>query len=263
MEGLLKELPLHHGLAQLFEQLGTGRFWRSLALQLQRIVPCDNALAVCFYAQQAPLILEECSFETVLLASPMPLYCQGLYLLDPFYQLSCEPFRDGLHHLLDIAPDQFRHSTYYLDYHCKEVGQDEVQFLLRLDDKQVLSLSLGCDRAYTAAELGKLRVVQDWVLAAMQRHWQLQATPQVTPRAGLSDQLAPMLEQFGRDCLSEREAEIARLTLRGLSSKAIAQQLAISPETVKVHRRNMYSKLGVANHSELFNRFIQQLSQPG
>ncbi|MFC3532485.1 LuxR C-terminal-related transcriptional regulator [Vogesella facilis] len=262
MEGLLKELPLHHGLALLFEQLGSSRFWRSLALQLQRIVPCDNALAVCFHAQQAPLILEECSFGTTL-ASPMPLYCQGLYLLDPFYQLACEPFADGLHHLPDIAPDQFRQSTYYLDYHSQEVGQDEVQYLLRLNDSQVLSLSLGGSRAFTPAELGRLRVVQDWVLAAMKRHWQLQATAPASPRTGLADQLAPMLEQFGRDCLSEREAEIARLTLRGLSSKAIAQQLAISPETVKVHRRNMYAKLGVANHSELFNRFISQLSQAG
>lgn len=52
---------------------------------------------------------------------------------------------------------------------------------------------------------------------------------------------------------------VARLTLCGLSSKAIAQQLAISPETVKVHRRNLYLKLGVASHAELFNCYIEQL----
>ncbi|SCK09951.1 helix-turn-helix transcriptional regulator [Vogesella sp. LIG4] len=264
MEGLLRELPLHHGLAQLFEHLGGARFWRALVLQLRQLAPFDNALAVCFTPRQAPLILDESSFDAAPAASPMPLYCQGLYLLDPFYQLACEPFTDGLHHLPDIAPDQFQQSTYYLDYHRKEVGVDEVQFLLRLAPEQVLSLSLGSSSPYQAEQIGRLRIVQGWVLAAMKRHWQLQEAPQASPpRNGLSDQLAQMLEQFGRGCLSERESEIARLTLRGLSSKAIAQQLAISPETVKVHRRNMYNKLGVANHSELFNRFICQLSQNG
>ena len=41
-------------------------------------------------------------------------------------------------------------------------------------------------------------------------------------------------------------------------SSAIAQRLGISPETVKVHRRNLYHKLKVASHAELFALFLQQ-----
>lgn len=260
MEGLLRELPMHHGLARLFNQLGEPGFWRTLALLLRQLAPVDNALAVRFQSGQPPQVLEECGFGPGGGASPMPFYCQGLYLLDPFYQLTSGFFDNGLYHLPDIAPDQFHQGEYYLSYLSSEVGQDETQYLLRLGSDSVLSLSLGCAGFYPPEAIGRLRVVQGWVLAAMQRHWALADTAALpAAQSTLSDQLGSMLQQFGKGRLTEREAEIARLTLRGLSSKAVAHQLAISPETVKTHRRNMFLKLGVANHTELFNCFMSQL----
>ncbi|MBN3821885.1 helix-turn-helix transcriptional regulator, partial [Paraburkholderia sp. Se-20369] len=67
--------------------------------------------------------------------------------------------------------------------------------------------------------------------------------------------------RFGADLLTDREMSIARMVLRGNSSKAIAEKLAISPETVKVHRRHLYAKLGISSQPELFSRFIQALGE--
>ncbi len=61
--------------------------------------------------------------------------------------------------------------------------------------------------------------------------------------------LATLLDRFDAR-LTLREIETARLILQGSSSKAIAQQMGISPETVKVHRRNLYRKLNVNGHGE-------------
>ena len=53
--------------------------------------------------------------------------------------------------------------------------------------------------------------------------------------------------------LSAREREIVRLVAGGLRNRAIAERLAISEGTVKVHVHNVYEKLDVNSRIELTN----------
>jgi LuxR family maltose regulon positive regulatory protein len=50
--------------------------------------------------------------------------------------------------------------------------------------------------------------------------------------------------------LSEREIEVLQLIAEGLTSREIAARLYLSPNTVKVHTRNINSKLGVNNRTK-------------
>ncbi len=56
--------------------------------------------------------------------------------------------------------------------------------------------------------------------------------------------------------LTPREIEITSLILRGHSTMSIAERLGIVEGTVKIHRKNIYHKLGIASQAELFGTFI-------
>ncbi|MFC5698610.1 LuxR C-terminal-related transcriptional regulator [Pseudomonas sp. GCM10022186] len=79
----------------------------------------------------------------------------------------------------------------------------------------------------------------------------------------LGDRVGEVVARFGRGVLTRREREVARLLLEGHSNRTASQQLRIAPGTVKVHRRNLYEKLGVGSQSELFALFVRELKGEG
>jgi DNA-binding CsgD family transcriptional regulator len=250
VDALLQELPVHQSLARVFASVGQDGFWRALVDTLRLLVPVDNALVAVMKAGQTPrLLIDLDSKGSAAEQEELADYTAGMYLLDPFYQAASVGISDGLHSLASVAPDQFLHSEYYQSYFRSVVGEDELQFMINLE-AGVLGLSLGRSTAFGLAEQGRLLCVRDWVLAAMRRHVQL-----LPPQGPVADvavgDLATLLDRFDAR-LTAREVDTARLILQGFSSKAIAQQLGISPETVKVHRRNLYQKLNVSGHGELF-----------
>jgi DNA-binding NarL/FixJ family response regulator len=63
--------------------------------------------------------------------------------------------------------------------------------------------------------------------------------------------VAARLEEFPeRTDLTEREAEVLQLVARGLSNKEVARAIGRTDETVKIHLKNAFAKLDVADRTE-------------
>lgn len=60
------------------------------------------------------------------------------------------------------------------------------------------------------------------------------------------------------DGLTERELDVLRAVARGLSNKEIGEALGIATNTVQVHLRNIFAKLGVGDRTEAVAYAIRQ-----
>lgn len=99
--------------------------------------------------------------------------------------------------------------------------------------------------ALLQAQSDSLQLYRDALLAILQHGHDAQA-------GGAQPVLRSALEGSNAlaEPLSEREREVLQLIAVGLSNQAIAERLYLSLHTVKVHARNIYAKLGVANRTE-------------
>jgi LuxR family transcriptional regulator, maltose regulon positive regulatory protein len=95
--------------------------------------------------------------------------------------------------------------------------------------------------AFPTDEGGTLRVKDEGHSAALH--------PSSSPGAPRSAVLQPLVEP-----LSKRELEILSLMAQGLTNLEIAQQVFISAQTVKVHTRNIYGKLGVNSRQQAVSK---------
>lgn len=265
----LQDMAWHRSIAQLIEGLDRPNFWAQLVRLIQQHVPFDSWVALQFSSAERPLVFAECPAQD---GSPDELfqdYLRGLYLLDPFYIASRERPHSGLFRLAEVAPEHFELTEYYQRYFRLNVVADEVQFNCQLDPDRTLCLSLGCTQRFSPEQIALLAMIHPWVVALLRQRMPFEmrepatspAQAAVVPRADTwRERLETSVQQSRGAQLTARELDVGRLMLSGCSSKEIARKLDISAETVRVHKKHMYSKLGIKSQSELFSIFLQAQS---
>ncbi|TWC36979.1 regulatory LuxR family protein [Pseudomonas sp. SJZ079] len=253
----LQDLAWHQALGKLIETLDRPTFWTALTRLLGQYMELDSWVALLF-SDGRPRVFAECPGED---GGPDPLfqdYLKGLYLLDPFYIASREMPQSGLLRLSDVAPECFEQTNYYQRYFRFNVVADEVQINVQLDGERTLCLSLGSEVPFSPEQITLLGLLQPWVAGLMRQRmaFEREALERALPAPRWQSQLEATVQQMEAP-LTARELEVSRLMLSGYSSKEIARRLAISAETVKVHRKHLYGKLGIKSQSELFSLFLQ------
>jgi two-component system nitrate/nitrite response regulator NarL len=123
---------------------------------------------------------------------------------------------------------------------CAKHPSVKVVFFSAVDDRAEIAAALGrgaCAYLVKSIDPGDLAAVVRQAVAGS-----------FFCAAGPADPPAPVVHDDAG--LSGRETEILCGVARGLSNRAIAQELWLSDQTVKFHLHNIYRKLEVANRTE-------------
>ena len=244
-------------LAAAIIALGSSEFPERLLDFLQRIADADASMILRYWPDRVPEVLAD-----RLDPKERPYlygdYLAGVYRLSPFYRLSAglEGAAPGategdrarrISARANISAATSRASASAISPAC----------CCRLQAEGVVHLSFAQER-----EAGRLRPPRAGRVTAncfpSLPRW-LSGTGEMPGEGAGAMRAASPLEIMRVEFdLTRRETEIAETMLAGHSSKSMARLLAISAETVKVHRRNLYAKLGIASQAELFSLFLAQ-----
>ncbi len=240
------------------QALHTPDFFPAMIDLLRRAVPFTGAFVTTLHPDRAPTHVHD-NVRAERRRVVVDDYLESAYLLDPIHDVFLSGATDCAVRLRDVAPDHFLRSTYYKLYYGNIDLRDEMALLIRMPGRSALFYSLGRigrEARFTARDLAAFRRQLPLVGSLSRKHFENrhEAQPQ-----GLGQSITQALENFGAEVLTGREREIAALILKGHSSASIGALTGTTVGTVKIHRKNLYRKLGIGSQSELLSRFLQSV----
>lgn len=247
-------------LAVLIEHQRLRSFPAMLEAFLSTLCFFDTILLLTYKKSLRPILVHPSDPEEQ--SDTLRQYLNHAYVLDPLFHAIKNGSSSGVVRLAEIMPDSFRSTEYYQTCYQNFGLVDEVNLLIRLDDKVTCAITLGRKAPLESIPRTELNTLQEFypvISALVRQFWQAQSGEFL--QYGRSD--GPMkraLRTFASGVLTQREREITDLILRGFSSQAIADNLKISVGTVKVHRKNIHTRLNTSTQAEIFTQFINHLT---
>jgi len=248
-------------LAALIDHIRLRSFPHALAEYLHSLCRFDTLLMVTFKKSFKPIILYPT--DPAEQSQTLHTYVNKAFILDPLFNAIQSAEIPAVSRLIEIAPDSFETSEYYQSCYKNFDLVDEINLVIELDNSVTCAISLGRKSSLgtiTRAELNRLQEIYPVINSLVRQFWISQSQEYVQYEKSDSA-MKQALSSFGSGVLTRREQEISGLILQGHSSKAIANMLNISLGTVKVHRKNIHTRLNTSTQSEIFTLFLAHLNE--
>lgn len=244
--------------AKLLPSAGSDRFPELLVETVRGLASIDEATVIVYASNAGPAI--DYAVPDTWSQPNLDIFLKGAFLLDPYYLAATRRNKTGFFRLRDLAPSGFRKSEYYRVYYEASGLKDECGYLIAVPGGGFINIALGRTRTgnFSKIDLSLLGDIAPAIEALCHLHWQAKGEPQEA-NVNLREPLETALKCFGASKLTNRERQIVNMILLGHTTKSIAEQLEISTETVKLHRKHAYAKLKIGTQAELFHLFIDSL----
>lgn len=250
-------------LADTLRLIGNAGFESALYDWLRRCLAPDNIVILAYRDALPPQVLFTQSDQPQVFSHLKDTYLAGAYLLDPFHDMHLNRVMAGAYRLRDVAPDAFHRSRYFIDYYQQTTLIDEITFVAYPHRDISINICLGRDatsaQPFTAPEIETAQRLAPVVIALAETHWATLADPGGAPSDVAAALIAAIGDRHGIR-LSLRQAEVALLILRGHSTQSIGLRLGLSPQTIKVFRKQLYAKCNLTSQAELFALLVPLLT---
>ncbi|MGB0466925.1 MAG: LuxR C-terminal-related transcriptional regulator [Pontibacterium sp.] len=256
-----QSISCHKDLASLIDHIRLRSFPKALADFLATQCRCDTVLMVTYKKSFKPILLHPT--DPAEQSHTLRNYINKSFILDPLFNAIQDGVLPDVSRLAEIAPDSFETTEYYQSCYKDFDLVDEINFVIELDKQVTCTISLGRKTSLgtiTRAELHRLQALYPIINALVRQFWLSQSQEYVQYEKS-DGAMKQALNSFGSGVLTRREQEISGLILQGHSSKAIASMLSISLGTVKVHRKNIHTRLSTSTQSEIFTLFLAHLNE--
>jgi DNA-binding CsgD family transcriptional regulator len=256
---------LEAAIAGAIAGLRQGSFAPALWSLVRVLAQPDNLIALAYRDAGPPTLLLHRAENPKVFQRLETSYLAGTYRLDPFFALHLSRAEEGAYRLGDIAPDAFRRSRYFADYFGATTLVDEIAFVVPLAEGLSLNLCLGRDatsgRAFTVADVRACERLAPVIAALARAEWRGVDSRLQDGTGSAEDTPTLLIKATARRgiALSPRQAMVALMILRGHSTASIALTLRISPQTVKVFRKQLYARCGISSQAELFSLMLPLL----
>lgn len=244
-------------LAKAIAVLGGEEFAPALYGWLQHICPIDNITIIAFFQDRRPEVFYSHAQEKRVFEKLESEYIKGAYLLDPAHRLHLDDADEGLYRYKDVAPDHFQRTEFFATYYGRTTLVDELIYFVQPAAGVSITLCIGRDatsrRKFSAKAVEQARSAAPIVTALSKRQWHDLKSTESAPSDPVPETLRERLLAEKDISLSPRQSEIAFMILQGHSSVSIGLTLGISPQTVKVIRKQLYKKCMISSQAELFS----------
>lgn len=253
--------------ADVVSALGTPLYMERLIDALRFRVEFNNVVMFGYRGDSRPIDLYD-DFSTAKRRIFVSRYQEGPYLLDPFFLGCANNVEDGLYRLKQLAADRFYQSEYFRSYYGQTGLSEEIGYFVGLPNNVTVVISLMRSEQSTpfnAREFRQLNAIEPIVRSTVAKQWaeldqRFECGSNAETQSGIQKTIDEAFHTFGKSVLTPRERDVVEYVLKGHSSEATAKILGITAGTVRIHRKNIYTKLRINSQGELFSTFITALT---
>ncbi len=261
-------------IAGTIEHIHSGSCPEHLIDAIGSLVKFDVAMSVVYSRHGKPFYVCD-TFQTEKAKQGLSNYINNTYVLNPVYDAYCRGIESGAYRIHELSSDNQVSSDHYHCLKIKRILGEELEYITECwphnMEEVFIAISLPADEmgeiclmrakskgGFLDADIELLNLHVPLIGSIFRQYW-------IKARCYASnDNSVPpvdyLLRTVFKDQLSCRENQVAVLVLKGSSGQDIASELGISVTTVKTHRKNLYTKLGVATQTELFSLTLNALA---